>query len=231
MIGCSDVSLGFGGSSEPRGAGPALPGGPVSDRAVAPPDRLAPEPGPERAGGGAGHRLRAALGRRGRAPLRRGWAGRPGRPAARERGRQAAAGGRGRGGAAGRAGRAARRRRAVDGGLWTGPKVAAWMATRLGRKVWPQRGWDYLRRLGHSPQVPRPRHAKAASPEEQAEYKKVAHRAPARPASDETSARMGAVPASRLVRAWCREPAKKLNPEPDAHPVLSPSPSGPEHTS
>src|SRR5947209_10770762 len=54
-------------------------------------------------------------GRRGRAPPRGGWAGRPGRPAARERGRQAAAGGRGRGGAAGRAGRAARRRRAVDG--------------------------------------------------------------------------------------------------------------------
>src|SRR3954451_24133407 len=115
VIGCSDVSLGFGGSSEPRGAGPALPGGPVSDRAVAPAGRLAPEPGPERAGGGAGHRLRAALGRRGRAPLRGGWAGRPGRPAARERGRQAAAGGRGRGGAAGRAGRAARRRGAVDG--------------------------------------------------------------------------------------------------------------------
>src|SRR3954470_21875740 len=60
----------------------------------------------------------------------------------------------------------------ADGGLWTGPKVAVWMAARLGREVWPQRGWDYLRRLGHSPQVPRPRHAKAASPEEQAEYKK-----------------------------------------------------------
>jgi transposase len=60
----------------------------------------------------------------------------------------------------------------ADGGLWTGPKVARWMGARLGRKVWPQRGWDYLRRLGHSPQVPRPRHAKAASPEEQAEYKK-----------------------------------------------------------
>ena len=60
-----------------------------------------------------------------------------------------------------------------DGGLWTGPKVAAWMAARLGRKVWPQRGWDYLRKLGHSPQVPRPRHAKAASPEERAEYKKA----------------------------------------------------------
>jgi transposase len=60
-----------------------------------------------------------------------------------------------------------------DGGLWTGPKLAAWMATRLGRKVWPQRGWDYLRKLGHSPQVPRPRHAKAASPEEQADYEKA----------------------------------------------------------
>src|SRR3954451_5580251 len=60
----------------------------------------------------------------------------------------------------------------ADGGLWTGPKVAAWRAVRLGRKVWPQRGWDYLRKLGHSAQVPRPRHAKAASPEEQAAYKK-----------------------------------------------------------
>jgi len=60
-----------------------------------------------------------------------------------------------------------------DGGLWTGPKVAAWMATRLGREVRPQRGWDDLRRLGHSPRVPRPRHAKAASPEEQAEHGKA----------------------------------------------------------
>jgi transposase len=61
----------------------------------------------------------------------------------------------------------------ADGGLWTGPKVAAWMSTRLGRKVWPQRGWDYLKKLGHSLQMPRPRHAKAASAEEQALYKKA----------------------------------------------------------
>src|SRR5215211_7772455 len=62
----------------------------------------------------------------------------------------------------------------ADGGLWTGPKVAAWMAARLGREVRPQRGWDYLKRLGYnSAQVPRPRHAEAASPEEQAEYKKA----------------------------------------------------------
>src|SRR6476659_863064 len=49
----------------------------------------------------------------------------------------------------------------ADGGLWTG------------RKVWPQRGWDYLKKLGHSLQMPRPRHAKAASAEEQALYKKA----------------------------------------------------------
>src|SRR3954452_6345979 len=60
----------------------------------------------------------------------------------------------------------------ADGGLWTGPKVATWMAARPGRKVWPQRGWDYLKKLGYSAQRPRPRHAKAASPEEQAAYKK-----------------------------------------------------------
>jgi transposase len=61
----------------------------------------------------------------------------------------------------------------ADGGLWTGPKVAAWMAARLGHKVWSQRGWDYLRKLEHSLQVPRPRHAEAASTEEQALYKKA----------------------------------------------------------
>ena len=69
--------------------------------------------------------------------------------------------------------RAALAVRPPDGGLWTGPKVAAWMAARLGRKVRPQRGWDHLRKLGYSAQVPRPRNAKAASPEEQAEYKKA----------------------------------------------------------
>jgi transposase len=60
----------------------------------------------------------------------------------------------------------------TDGGLWSGPKVAAWMTARLGRKVWPQRGWDYLRKLGYSSQVPRPRHAKAASAEEQEAFKR-----------------------------------------------------------
>jgi transposase len=60
----------------------------------------------------------------------------------------------------------------ADGGLWTGPKVAAWLSARLGHKIWPQRGWDYLRKLGYSSQVPRPRHAKAASAEEQEAFKR-----------------------------------------------------------
>ena len=52
-----------------------------------------------------------------------------------------------------------------DGGVWSGPKAAAWMARHLGRAaVHPQRGWDALRRLGWSLQSPRPRHPRAASP-------------------------------------------------------------------
>jgi transposase len=59
-----------------------------------------------------------------------------------------------------------------DGGLWSGAKVAAWMSARLNRPVSPDRGLDYLHRLGFSRQRPRPRHAKAASPEDQETFKK-----------------------------------------------------------
>jgi hypothetical protein len=60
-----------------------------------------------------------------------------------------------------------------DGGLWTGPKVAAWMARETGRDhVHPQRGWVYLRRLDHTWQTPRPRHEQTATPEEQEAFKK-----------------------------------------------------------
>src|ERR671932_1535931 len=54
------------------------------------------------------------------------------------------------------------RRPPGDGGLWSGPKVAAWMARHLGlQTVHPQRGWEALRRIGWSPQATRPRHARA----------------------------------------------------------------------
>ena len=40
---------------------------------------------------------------------------------------------------------------APDGGGWSGPKVARWIAEKTGRShVWPQRGWDYLKRLSNS---------------------------------------------------------------------------------
>jgi transposase len=61
---------------------------------------------------------------------------------------------------------------AADGGLWNGPKVAQWMQQRLGRPVAPQRGWDYLQRLGQSSRVPRPQHAKADEAIQQ-EFKKT----------------------------------------------------------
>lgn len=51
---------------------------------------------------------------------------------------------------------------APDGGPWSGPKVAAWIAAATGREaVYAQRGWDYLRRLGYTAQTPRPRHRRA----------------------------------------------------------------------
>ena len=61
------------------------------------------------------------------------------------------------------------------GGLWTCAKVAAWLAGRTGREEVPaQRGWVYLRRTGHSPRVPRPRHARAAdAAAAQAAFKKA----------------------------------------------------------
>lgn len=48
-----------------------------------------------------------------------------------------------------------------EGGVWTGPKAAAWMSALLSHAVHPQRGWEALRRLGWTSKVPRPRHAKA----------------------------------------------------------------------
>ncbi len=54
----------------------------------------------------------------------------------------------------------------ADGTPWSGPKVARWMSETLGRSVAAQRGWDYLRRAGQTPQRPRPQH-QGADPEAQ----------------------------------------------------------------
>ena len=60
-----------------------------------------------------------------------------------------------------------------DGGLWTGPKIARWLAQFHGLKsVHDQRGWDALIAIGYSIQQPRPRHPQAASEEDRATLKK-----------------------------------------------------------
>jgi transposase len=69
---------------------------------------------------------------------------------------------------------------APDGGLWTGRWVAAWMSEALGRAVSIQRGWEWMRRLGYTPQRPRP-HETRADPEAQEAFKKGASLVPWRP--------------------------------------------------
>ena len=59
-----------------------------------------------------------------------------------------------------------------DGGLWTGPKLAAHVAERHGVTVAKQTGWVWLRQLGLTPQVPRPRNPGAATPEQQREWER-----------------------------------------------------------
>lgn len=58
-----------------------------------------------------------------------------------------------------------------DGGLWTSPKVAAWMHERLGRPVSRQRAWEAMRSLGFTLQQPRTR-AATADPAAQEAFKK-----------------------------------------------------------
>ncbi len=61
------------------------------------------------------------------------------------------------------------------GGLWSGPKVARWIEEKTGseKKVHVQRGWEYLRKAGMSPQVPRPSNAKGAPASEREAFKKA----------------------------------------------------------
>jgi transposase len=69
-----------------------------------------------------------------------------------------------------------------DGGLWTGPKIARWLAKFHGLKsVHDQRGWDALVAIGYSIQQPRPRHPAAATEEDRTALKKNSR--PQRPRS------------------------------------------------
>jgi transposase len=85
---------------------------------------------------------------------------------------------------------AALRKSPPYGGLWTGPKVAAYVRDRWDVRVCKQTGWEWLRGLGFSPQVPRPSHPEAATPAAQRAWE----RRPGRPAG------RAAPPASRQAR-------------------------------
>jgi transposase len=57
-----------------------------------------------------------------------------------------------------------------DGGMWNSPKVGEWIERSTGKVLSQkkQRGWEYMRKLGNSPKVPRPRHKKADKHEQEA---------------------------------------------------------------
>jgi hypothetical protein len=58
-----------------------------------------------------------------------------------------------------------------------GPKVARWIAGRLGLEhVHAPRGWEALKKLRWSIQAPRPRNPKAATAEQEAAFKKSSWR-------------------------------------------------------
>lgn len=60
-----------------------------------------------------------------------------------------------------------------DGGVWSGPKIARWLAKYHGVKsVHDQRGWDALIAIEYSIQQPRPRHPETATAADRAELKK-----------------------------------------------------------
>ena len=108
----------------------------------------------------------------------------------------------------------------IDGGLWTGPKVATWISETLKRPVSAVTGWKYLRRLGWTLQRPRPQHQAAATPEAQQTFKKkvearvaaLKSEHPEKPvevwAEDET--RLGLLPVHR--RVWAKKGVRPTAP-------------------
>jgi transposase len=68
---------------------------------------------------------------------------------------------------------AALKKRPPDGGLWSGPKVVAFVRTKWGVEICPQTGWKWLVDLGFTLQVPRPSHPQAAGPAAQKRWKKT----------------------------------------------------------
>lgn len=69
--------------------------------------------------------------------------------------------------------------RPSDIGLWTSRKVASWIRGHTGQGVCTVTGWRTLRRLGQTPQRPRPQH-KRSDPEAQEAFPEGSAAAPGR---------------------------------------------------
>lgn len=69
-----------------------------------------------------------------------------------------------------------------DGGLWTGAKVAAYVRDRWGVAVRVETGWRWLKGLGLSLRVPRPRNPAAATADERRRWERRPGRAAGRAA-------------------------------------------------
>ena len=86
-----------------------------------------------------------------------------------------------------------------DGGLWTGPKVAAYVRARWDICVCVQAGWQWLRGLGLSLQVPRPRNPGAATEGQQRAWKE---------ATDRWIAELRGHHPDRKVEVWAEDEAR-----------------------
>ena len=86
-----------------------------------------------------------------------------------------------------------------DHGLWSGPKVAHWISQELNQPISAVTGWHYLTRLGWSLQVPRRRHDRSASAEEQEAFKKNSRNG--------SSSSVKKTPANRLESGQKMKPA------------------------
>lgn len=89
-----------------------------------------------------------------------------------------------------------------DGGQWSGPKIARWLASFHGLEaVHDQRGWDALVAIGYSIQQPRPRHPAAASQEDRAALKKSSRAPPHRRGASIRARRLRSGPRTSIVSA------------------------------
>lgn len=80
-----------------------------------------------------------------------------------------------------------------DGGLWSGPKVAAHVQEKYGLTIVKQTGWVWLKRLGFSLQVPRPKNPGGATPVEMQEWKRRPGSSPERASPNRAEASRGVV--------------------------------------